>query len=68
MTMKMKHMYFKMGMGRPGLGLEPGPMAPMPILRAMGRSNLNFDCGPTGPMGNMGRPLSSLIEFYFEPI
>ena len=46
----------KMGMGRPGPGLGPGPMASRPILGVMGRPISPRCYGIDGPLGIMGRP------------
>ena len=47
---------FKMGMGRPGPGLVPGPMASRPILGVMRRSISPRCYGLDGPLGIMDRP------------
>ena len=46
----------KMGMGRPGPGLGPGPMALRPILEVMSRPIFPRWYGLEGSLGIMGRP------------
>ena len=46
----------KMGMGRPGPGLGPGPMAPRSVCEAMGRPISSENYGLADPLGIWGRP------------
>ena len=56
----------KMGMGQPGPGLGPGPMASRPILGVMGRPISSRCYGLDGPLCIMGRPKYFSIILNYE--
>jgi hypothetical protein len=51
----------KIGLGRPGHGLGPGPVASRPVSGAMGRPIPRKPCGLAGQLGTQGQPKIQML-------